>query len=620
MAEDLFKQIKDITLDGDLVKASARMWQIDIREDGQRIYGDDNVDKTLDFRKNPIIKEALNVLYSAEQNESSDVRKNTRIMMEKSLRVLYYAQHVLYSEALLKRAVETLHDVDDSDEEKEETNEESDEQVTSSCLGISMFEPVDTDPKATTGFQKLLLYLLYTAWHRQIRKQDDMCFRKIIAPGGYDTHAWEPCYTIKDFIYETTMKEFNFDMWKNLTRSAGGIDSAASYLKACKDPQFPKLQKSRDVFSFSNGIYFARTDKFVPYVSGEQVDDSLSAAKYFPQEFQVFDSIEDWYEIPTPTLQHIMDDQEFPKDACRWLYVFIGRLIYPLNSVDQWQVIPFLQGQAATGKSTVLMNVCKNLYETVDVGVMSNNIEKKFGLAAFADKFLFIAPEVRHDLGLDQAEFQSMVSGEDMCVAKKFETAQQFRWTVPGILAGNQVPNWNDNARSIARRLVVWEFLKRPMNPDTRLGDKLHDEMPRIILKANKAYLDAVKTVNGQGIHKHLAEYFKGTNASLVDEVDSLRNFLDSGKVSFGPEYYMSFSEFTKEYNQHCAEQGFKKEKLSKATYTAALFERNVRVNKESLNHPPKFGAPILQRYVMGLCLVDNTHYWNTEDANEAIE
>ena len=107
------------------------------------------------------------------------------------------------------------------------------------------------------------------------------------------------------------------------------------------------------------------------------------------------------------------------------------------------QVIPYLKGQASSGKSTILLRVCRTLYDKADVGVLSNNIEKKFGIGAFSEKFLFVAPEIKADLQMEQAEFQSMVSGEDMSICVKYQTAHTAEWKVPGIMAGERwTPSW----------------------------------------------------------------------------------------------------------------------------------------------------------------------------------
>jgi len=79
-------------------------------------------------------------------------------------------------------------------------------------------------------------------------------------------------------------------------------------------------------------------------------------------------------------------------------------------------VLPFLKGAASSGKSTILTRVCRGLYEPADVGTLSNNIERKFGLSALAEKLIFIGPEIKSDIALEQAEFQSIVSGETVQV------------------------------------------------------------------------------------------------------------------------------------------------------------------------------------------------------------
>jgi ABC-type cobalamin/Fe3+-siderophores transport system ATPase subunit len=73
-------------------------------------------------------------------------------------------------------------------------------------------------------------------------------------------------------------------------------------------------------------------------------------------------------------------------------------------------------GSSGSGKSTILTRVCRGLYEPADVGTLSNNIERKFGLSALAEKLIFIGPEIKSDIALEQAEFQSIVSGETVQV------------------------------------------------------------------------------------------------------------------------------------------------------------------------------------------------------------
>lgn len=119
----------------------------------------------------------------------------------------------------------------------------------------------------------------------------------------------------------------------------------------------------------------------------------------------------------------------------RWLFIFIGRLFYETNSADSWQVIPFLKGVAGTGKSTVI-KVVQAIYKPSQVGVLGNNSQRQFGLSSLVGKTIFIVPEVKGDFQLDQAEFQSIVTGEEVSLAVKHESPWVGRWVIPGIMAG----------------------------------------------------------------------------------------------------------------------------------------------------------------------------------------
>lgn len=48
--------------------------------------------------------------------------------------------------------------------------------------------------------------------------------------------------------------------------------------------------------------------------------------------------------------------------------------------MDDWQILPFFKGLANTGKS-LLLNYLREFYEDHDVGIISNIIEKQFGLS-----------------------------------------------------------------------------------------------------------------------------------------------------------------------------------------------------------------------------------------------
>ena len=446
-----------------------------------------------------------------------------------------------------------------------------------------------------SSYQELLLFLLNRAYKNGYKRYKEQCCTQIMS-NNFPTRAWKPVLDIKDFIYNETQKETQYDMWKNLTSKGNLASDVMKHLASCKDYQFPEIQKNRHVWSFSNGLLVGKNwsqehnqyrIKFYDYKSQDyaNLDSTIVSSKYFSQEFNAYDDIEDWYHIPTPHMQKIMDYQKFEEDVSRWLYVFCGRLCFDVNDLDGWQIIPFLKGIARSGKSTIITKVCKKFYDSEDVKTLSNNIERKFGLDSIHDGFMFISPEVKGDLALEQAEFQSLVSGEDLSIARKFKAAKSLQWKTPGILAGNEVPNWKDNSGSVLRRLATWNLGKQVMDADPHLDQKLDEEIPAILCKCVRAYLDYSTKYSSKDIWNVLPPYFKTIQTQIAMVTNTLQNFLASDKVVFGPDKSCPMKLFKQIFNQHCSENNLGKWRIHPDFYAGPFSSRDLEVRVDSMNY-----------------------------------
>ena len=249
---------------------------------------------------------------------------------------------------------------------------------------------------------------------------------------------------------------------------------------------------------------------------GEKVVYEINEDKMFIKEKEILYTYE------------LVHHQKFDEEESRWIYAFLGRVLYEVNEIDGWQVITFFKGKAGTGKSTILQCIEK-LFPTELVGIMSNNMEKKFGLSALVDSLIFLAYEVKNDFSLDQAEFQCITSGEPMMISKKHQTAMKKRWASPGILAGNEVPKWVDNSGSIVRRVIPIEMTQSVLSADTTLAAKLRLELPKFLVKINRAYRSAVEFVNTRDIWKCLPLKFRRAQTGMGEQTNALINFLNSG-------------------------------------------------------------------------------------------
>ena len=492
-------------------------------------------------------------------------------------------------------------------------NSHSDENIKlSDTLGHLRF--IEPNIETNSPFQNLLLYLLDSIYVCGYQRYLDCLYEKILCNGHF-THAWKEKMTIREFIYEKTEYCQDYRQWHNLTSNAGNIRNATEFLENCKDPRISDLKKNRHVFAFRNGIYNCKEadgDNFVDhfYEYGSDINDSLDldivASKFFNCDFNNFDEIDDWYQIPTPSMQNIFDYQDFDEDVSRWIYVFIGRLFFELGELDNWQVALFLEGVAGSGKSTITKLV-KKFYEACDVGVLSNNIEKTFGLSSLKDKLLFLAPEIKGDLRLEQSEFQLLIEGGDMQLPVKFKESHYIIWKIPGLFAGNEPPNYTDNSGSISRRLVVAKFNKKVYLKDPDLDYKLNEELPFIMKKAACAYLSAVNKFKGQDFWTSLPAYFRQTQQDMAQNTNALEHFISSGKVVLGEEYYCREKNFVQAFNDHCKECNLEKHKFTTDYYLGVFGNYNITVKKNlKMKYPNVVGSPSYNgTFIFGIDIIN---------------
>jgi hypothetical protein len=475
--------------------------------------------------------------------------------INKMLEMLYYAQKSVYSLFRVRVCFDESYDSYANDDHH-----------------INKFDIYERNTQENlSSAQKLLLYLLDCVSELNWRKNGSDCFSPIYTEYGNYTYSWKKELAIEDFVYKYTSKDYNFAQFQNATDSRSNLPFVIDYLTHCKDSQFPDIERDRHIFSFSNGVYMIKnydedtklySDKFVTYKEEVDIPDNLTAAKYFDQYFDDQDTKhDDWYNIPTPNVQKILDyqfsDNKEKEAICRWMYIFMGRMLYNVGDLDGWQVIGFIKGVAGTGKGTLLSYTIKHFYEASDVGILSNNSEKQFGLMGFYDKFMFIAPEIKGDLSLEQATFQSMVSGEDVSIARKFKDPEQKLWTTPGFLAGNEVPEYTDNSGSLSRRLIIWQFLKKvsSKHSDPLLNKKIKAEMPLLIQKCVKGYLQAVNNWGKRNIWDVLPKYFHSTRDDIAKITNPFYGLVVvSGKLTFGEYRFIKESDFKNEFQNFCRE------------------------------------------------------------------
>lgn len=470
--------------------------------------------------------------------------------------------------------------------------------------------------ESSTPYQKCLLHALDQTYKHGYRRYKGQCCEEIKTIEGYRTRAWKPKFMIEQFIYSLAQKDDDFLTWKNFTSRGTIFRDVIVNMTNCIDPQFPEIVKRRHVWSFKNGVFVGKEwipehgiydCRFYPYESKEFrcLDPTVIACKYFDKQFDDFSHIEHWQDIPTPHFDKVLNYQQFDKEVCNWAYVMGGRLCFDTGDLDSWQVIPFFKGIAGSGKSTLVTKVFEKFYEKEDVGTLANNVERKFGLSAIKDSFMFVAPEIKADLALEQAEFQSIVSGESVSIAVKNKTATSLVWKTPGVLAGNEVPNWKDNSGSVLRRIFAWNFTKQVKDADPHLDKKLENELPIILLKCVKAYLDYSNKYRDKDIWNVVPEYFKIIQNQVAMVASTLHNFLASPGVKYGKDLFVPQKIFVDMFNAHCVTNQLPRHTFNQDFYAGPFSSRDIEVKKEAVEYKGrKYGV---QSVIYGLDVVDDS-------------
>lgn len=416
--------------------------------------------------------------------------------------------------------------------------------------------------------QESLLHVLRLLAHpgRRYRKYGGSCYSEIYTEDGHRTHAWKRECTIKEFIYRSVTKECDYPAWKKLTDSFMNPVNIAAHLEHSYEAEFPWIEFSTHLFAFRNGLFDVRSLAFYPFDARGEWDAiaafagtryrmhkssfETSAPTHRDVAVQYFDSdfdntadfadimLMDPVTIPCPEVEKVLADQELDPQTIEWFFAGLGRLLFPIGEMDNWQVVLFIKGVAGCGKSTIAQLV-KSLYTPDQVGVLSSNAEDKFGLAPLRNKKLIICPEVKKRFAINQGDLQSMISGEDVSVAIKHQEAESIVWKGSMLFCGNEIPDWRDASNSMARRVLMFIFAKKIDAVDTGLFARMKRGIDAFLFRIALTYHRAVIRYGDVGIWgidrrgmSVLPPQLHAFHSEMMNSVQPLLRYIkDSGEV-----------------------------------------------------------------------------------------
>jgi hypothetical protein len=178
---------------------------------------------------------------------------------------------------------------------------------------------------------------------------------------------------------------------------------------------------------------------------------------------------------------------------------------------------------------------------------------------------------------------------------------------------GTKVPSYKDNSGSVLRRILTWNFGKQVKDADPTLEKKLEAEIPVILQKCIRAYLEYAQRYANKDIWNIVPQYFKGRTETGRNGIEYTRELLAvSSTSSTGPDLRCPQKIFVEKFNEHCTANNLGKPRFNQDFYAGHSVTRDIEVRQHSELYN---GMPFsMQPFVFGLDIVNETLMSNESD------
>jgi hypothetical protein len=128
-------------------------------------------------------------------------------------------------------------------------------------------------------------------------------------------------------------------------------------------------------------------------------------------------------------------------------------------------------------------------------------------------------------------------------------------------------------------------LVSRSREADPQLDEKLDRELPIILLKCVRAYLDYSSKYRDKDIWNVVPAYFKTIQKQVAMVASSLTNFLESTYIRLDKELFVPQKEFVPKFNQHCKENNLGNHKFHQDFYAGPFSARDVEVRIDTVTY-----------------------------------
>ena len=308
-----------------------------------------------------------------------------------------------------------------------------------------------------------------------------------------------------------------------------------------------------------------------------------------------------------PEFNRIVEAQGLDPDSQTWLIVMLARLFFPVK-FDGWQVALFVKGRAGSGKST-MAQIVRFFYPEKAISTLTANIERQFGLEGIYQGLICICAEVREKFQLDQGDFQSAVSGEEVQIARKNQTPLPHKWVTPFFLLGNEVFDYSNNSGSIDRRIFMIQFDHKVQRSDPKLFEKFLKNIDFFHRKGVALYHQMLRKHGDRDIWEPgvVGKQIIAWKNAVRISTDGLFAFInDTNVMTKDPTFFISEEDFKKLYKTWRMDNNWKPQTWS-TDHWKAPFEDAALTMTATPETRQYHGSPITGRFVEGIDATSTT-------------
>lgn len=240
------------------------------------------------------------------------------------------------------------------------------------------------------------------------------------------------------------------------------------------------LQVKYAHFAFANGWLDADKWEFHPWHHYDRYD-SWCASKVYPINFDPH-----WLtNAPTcPEFDSLIATQEIGSDPTFLLKALLGRLAYPLGAYDNWQAMPLVYGTSGAGKTTVVVAALTALFDPHLISSLNGAVNQSFPLETIAEARVAFLNDIGQDFvkTFSDSTLKNLIEGGTVLINRKNRPQYIREWDAPVIATCNAPLVWGGGNTGMDRRLIYYEFNKRPTAVDCSLGCKLADPKNQVFI------------------------------------------------------------------------------------------------------------------------------------------